>query len=179
MGAFDEIINWEEILKKINILPNSENNELFNIINENEQLQNFISKVTPLNNIRIDALKYLLDKIKNPETRELTITQMISQTGDCSTPVKDFLSKIYILKSKEEGIEISDILIQKDAILGYIKRNKIKLQFQSNEQIERCRGLANALFLENSENRLQNKCKISNRSGDMESDTNYINFSFR
>ena len=148
------------------------------LFKENNKLQEFLSKTSPLTKDRIEALNYLLGKKLLIEGEAATYkAAMETQTGDCGTPVKDFLTKMLLAQYKEDNREVPEGLEEKIAIGEYLDKNLKKSGISGitdSEAIEYKQGLLNALFLKGSEDNIGNKyLRIVRKPYYRDSDTNY------
>jgi|GEM_PF-3849860 len=131
--------NIPEYLLLLNMTKYREDEQITGIIFNNKQLQNFLLSITPQEPERIEALNYILSKLKGDEdTKASYIAQMVAQTGSCTTPVKDFLTRMLLEKKIENKEQIDPALIAKIAVGDYLEKNaekfKLTLQFEDNKK---------------------------------------------
>jgi hypothetical protein len=158
------------IVNQTNFKENKEIHTAFRDV----KLKEFLLKTTPLTNDRKEALNHLLGKLLIEDKAENYKTMMKIETGNCGTPVKDFLTQMLVNKYREEGKEIPEALIAKIAVGDYLGKNLKEFDIQGGEAIERKQGFLNALFLEGSESNQGNKhLKIGKKPYFRDSDTNY------
>jgi hypothetical protein len=162
---------YSDILNKTDYKNNSTIQKIFK---ENNGLQEFLSKTTPLTNERINALDFIFSKLLTEE-KDLFIAGMIAQLGDCNSPVKVFLTEMLVKKYNEKGEEVPQGMIAKIAVGDYLEKNLKEFGIAGKkEAIELKQGFLNALFLAGSENNQHNNyLKIAKKPYFRDSDTNY------
>ncbi|WP_340199014.1 leucine-rich repeat domain-containing protein [Ascidiimonas sp. W6] len=151
-------------------------------------LEEFLEKV-PVKNpfdmeVYVPAAKELIDGVFKDKAKRIeenkNLYLMAMSLGNCATPVKSLLTQTAIgLALKKDGA-ISELLyaiIEREAVEEKIQKTLGTL-LQDTEKIEQVQGLCNSLFLENAENRIRNKIKITGKRHRLPSKTRYINFSF-
>lgn len=201
MAALDETISQEVVLNAlydnygayyVNLLNNLPPGSFATAVEENktaqEILKMFLEKL-PIHDkiaaeVYIPAAKYLMGHIFfaqiSQQEKDTQIQKIATALGNCATPVKSFLIQTYVGMQTASGESMPALLqniIQREAVEEAILTN-LKNQLRRNEKIEQVQGLVNSLFLENAENRTQNKVKISGNRSRLPSKTSYVNFAF-
>ena len=151
-----EIVYGEEYRDVVSKTNYAQNDTILAIFEEDNELQEFLSKTTPLTNDRIEALNYLFGKLLTVEAENYKAKMKVF-LNDCSTPVKTFLTQMLLAKYKENNEEVPKGLVEKIAIGEYLDKNSTKFGITGTEAIEYKQGLLNALFLEGSENNIGNQ----------------------
>lgn len=129
------------------------------------------------------AAKHLLERAIGVDVQdsEAAITQMASSLGNCPTPVIDLMEKTAVKLAIESGKD-KDVtlrtMLHRQAFEELAKKKRIIPAFYS-EQIEIVQGLINSLFMEDSENTINNPLKIIGDRPRIAPKTQNIDFAFR
>ena len=142
----------------------------------------------PNTQIYREALNRELTELKQAITQEMQdqiLLKIQSATGDCATPINDFLihSEIITWNKGKSNIDndTMEVLVQRNALMDTILTDpKIKALLPKNhtEKIELVNALLNAVFIRNAEHNPLNILKISGDRDRLEESISHMDYGF-